>query len=132
MRRDQQPLSSCYRGSGLPRPARGWRCVSRINRMIRSACVRSCSTHHAKSSNAAGSNSKLFKRFLERDAALTLFSFQQTLSHHRTLQQVGRFDFGLDLSPQLDRYDHAEGLTVLVRNVLNTVFCQLLRSTPSR
>lgn len=59
MHLDQRPLSSRFNGSGLPAPEKGSRWMSRIRRITRSACARSCSTHQARSSNAAESNSKL-------------------------------------------------------------------------
>src|ERR1035438_7318998 len=79
--------------------------------MIRSACARSCSTHQARSSKAAESNSKFLNGFVERDPLLTLLCFQQAAPHRFRLQEVGRFPFGFDVAPKGDRNNHGGGLT---------------------
>lgn len=71
---------------GLAKPAKGSRCVSRINRIMRSACARSCSTHQARSSNPATSNSKLLNGCLERETGLPLGRLQEAILHRFTLQ----------------------------------------------
>src|SRR5260370_23635884 len=119
IRRDQQPASSCFRGSGLPIPANGSRRISRTRRMIRCACARSVVIHHARSSKASGSNSKLLKRFLEGDSFCTALGPQEALFHLRASEKISGFTLGLDLAPQFDGHDDADRLSGLVRDVLD-------------
>src|SRR2546423_6994650 len=86
--------------------------------MIRSALPRSCSTHQAKSSNAAGSNSKLLAGFIERNSFLALFGFQQTTFHILAFQKVGCLPLRFDLTPEINRDDNADRVAVFIRDVL--------------
>jgi hypothetical protein len=113
MRLDQQPLSACLNGSDLPKPAKGSLCVSRIRRIMRSACARSCSTHQARSSNAATSNSKLLNGCLEPEPGLPMRRLQQAILHGFALQQVRGFPLRLDLPPEFDGHDDCGRLAAL-------------------
>src|ERR1035438_1574045 len=98
--------------------------------MIRSACARSCSTHQARSSKAAESNSKFLNGFVERDPLLTLLCFQQAAPHRFRLQEVGRFPFGFDVAPKGDRNNHGGGLTAFIGDVLDLSIRHRLQFTP--
>src|SRR5947207_3241102 len=123
MRFDQQPANSCLSGSGLPMPPNGSSRVSWISRMRRSAFLRSCSTHQARSSRAAASNSKLRTGFLDGETTLSVFGFQEALLHRFASQQVSRLPFGFDLMPQCDRHNDADRFALGIGNVLDA-FCQ--------
>src|ERR1035437_5498103 len=86
--------------------------------MIRRACARSCSTHHARSSNAAASNSKFLNGFVKREPLLTLLGFKEAALHRLRLQQVSRFPFGRDVAPQRDRHNHGGRLAALIGDIL--------------
>src|SRR5574341_353793 len=83
------------------------------------ACLRSFSTHQARSSNLTGSNSKFFKRGLERNAFTPIFRLKQALFHFFAFEQVGRFFFSSELTPKFNRHNHSRWRARLVRNVLN-------------
>src|SRR5712692_9317312 len=119
MRRDQLPLSSCVRGSGFPMPEFGSRCTSRIRRIMRRAIARSCSTHHARSSKAAASNSKFLNGFLERETFLTLLRFEKSALHRVRLEEVRRLPLGFYLAPKSDGHDNGGRLAVLARDELD-------------
>src|SRR5579859_4890529 len=119
MRRDQAPATACFRGSGLPIPWNGLRSISRISRIMRSACALSFSIHQARSSKALGANSKLLKRFLEWNSFLAAHGLQKALSHLRASEKIGSLAFGLDFAPELDGHDHAHRLALFVRDVLD-------------
>ena len=55
---------------------------------MRRACARSCSTHHARSSNAAASNSKFLNGFVKREPLLTLASLEEAALHRFRPQQI--------------------------------------------
>jgi hypothetical protein len=113
------PASSCHMGSGLPIPLSGSRCVSRIRRITRRASARSCSTHQARSSKPAGSNSKLLNRRLEWDSFLASLRSQKALLHSSGPQEVCGFPLGFYLMPELDWHDDGCWLTTLVGNDLD-------------
>src|ERR1017187_10563128 len=98
--------------------------------MIRRACARSFSTHHARSSNAAGSNSKFLYGFVKREPLLTLLSFKEAALHAFRLQQVSRFPLGSDVAPQRDRHNHSSRLAALVGDILDLSFRHRLQFTP--
>src|SRR5262245_9595195 len=104
-------------------PVKVSRCVSRIRRTMRRACARSWLTHHARSSNASGSNSKLLESVLELKSALTLLGREKSRFHRIGFQQIRGFPHRLDLSPKLDRHDNACRLTSLVGDDLDFRAC---------
>src|ERR1019366_1226545 len=132
MRLDQQPLSSCLSGSGLPRPVNGSRCVSRIRRMMRRACVRSCSTHQARSSNAAASNSKLLNDGLKRKTGLPLSRLQKAILHLGALQQVRGLALRLNLPPEFDWDDYGGRFPALAGDDLDLSVRHVLIVPPQR
>src|ERR1035438_3183213 len=71
--------------------------------MILSACARSVSTHHARSSKAEGSNSKLLNHTLARQIGWTLLGSQQALLHRLGLEQVCRLPLRFDFAPEPNR-----------------------------
>ena len=71
-----------------------------MRRTIRCACALSLAIHHARSSKASGSNSKLLKRFLEGDAIIAAFGPQEALLLLRATEKMGGFSFRLNLAPQ--------------------------------
>jgi hypothetical protein len=73
----------------------------------------------ARSSKAAGSNSKLFTDGLEGDALLALEGGEQALAHRFALEQVGRLLLGDDVPPEVDGDDDSGGLALFVRDVLD-------------
>src|SRR5712691_9247366 len=75
--------------------------------------------HQARSSKASGANSKLLKRFLERDSFLTAHGPEETLFHFRASEKIGGFTFGLDFAPKFDGHDDAHWVAGFVRDVLN-------------
>src|SRR5712691_10464507 len=87
--------------------------------MMRNALLRSRSTHHAKSSKAAASNSKLLTGCLKRDPVLTLPRFHQTAFHRLTAQEIGGLSFGGNFTPQLNRDNDGDRVPLFVRHVLN-------------
>src|ERR1035441_11050486 len=87
--------------------------------MIRRAYARSCSTHHARSSNASASNSKFLNEFVKREALLALLGFKQAALHRFRFQEVSRLSFGFNVAPQRDRNDHGRRLAALIRHVLD-------------
>jgi hypothetical protein len=87
--------------------------------MIRSAFLRSFSTHQARSSKAAGSNYKLFARFVKRDPSLAGFGCEQAPFHGLAFEQIGGLFLRLQLPPKVNGDDHPGDVVVLVRNVLN-------------
>lgn len=68
-----------------------------LSRMILGACARFCSTHHARSSNAAASNSKLLNDRLDREPFVALLGLEQTPLHGVGLRQIGRLLLRFDL-----------------------------------
>src|ERR1035437_3066045 len=90
--------------------------------MIRRACARSCSTHHARSSNAAASNSKFFNGFVKREPLLTLLRLKDAALHGFRLQKVSRFPFGFNVAPQRDRHNHGSRLAALIGDILDLRF----------
>ena len=87
--------------------------------IIHSGWVRSCSSHHARSSKAAGSNSKLLNNCLEWYAFPALLRFKQSTLHRIRLEQRCRFPLGFNLAPQGDRYDYGYRFATLVGYVLD-------------
>src|ERR1019366_1439224 len=98
--------------------------------MIRRACARSCSTHHARSSNAAASNSKLVNGFVQRDPLLAVLRFQEAALHGFRHQQVSCFPFRFDVAPNRDRHNHRSRLAALIGDVLDLSFRHRLQCTP--
>ena len=131
MRLDQQPFNSCFKGSGLPIPENGSRWISRIRRMIRRAWVRSFSTHQARSSKAATSNSKLVNDVLEGQTCLPAGCLQEAIFHGFALQQICGFSLRFDLPPEFDRDDDRGRFTALARNNLDLCVCHFFKSTSS-
>ena len=64
---------------------------------------RQVSTHHARSSKADGSNSKLLNHSLEWQSGLTLLGSQQALLHRLGLEQVCRLPLRFDFAPEPNR-----------------------------
>src|SRR5882672_2117667 len=89
---------------------------------MRSALLRSCSTHQAKSSKAAGSNSKLLAGFVKADPFLTILSLQESSLHILALKQVGGFSFRFDFTPQFYWDYGGNSVALLVCHVLD--FCK--------
>src|SRR2546425_13291686 len=87
--------------------------------MMRSACVRSCSTHQARSSNAATSNSKLLNDGLDRKPVLALLCLYKAALHRFGFQQIRCFTFRFNFPPELDGHDDGGRLTILVGNDLD-------------
>src|SRR5438876_11889960 len=98
---------------------------------MRRAIARSCSTHHARSSNAAASNSKFLNGCLEREPLLTLLRFEKTALHRVRLEEVRRFPLGFYLSPPRDGNDNGGRLAILVRNELDPSVRHQFQSTPA-
>src|SRR5438876_4515568 len=86
---------------------------------MRRAIARSCSTHHARSSNAAVSNSKFLNGCLERETLLTLLRFEKAALHRVRLEEIRRFPLGFDLAPQRNGHDNGGLLAVLVGDELD-------------
>src|SRR5882724_2580149 len=87
--------------------------------MMRRALLRSCSTHQAKSSKAAGSNSKLLAGFVKADPFLAILRCQQSPLHILALEQVGGFPFRLDFTPQFYWDYGGNSVALLVCHVLD-------------
>src|SRR6266536_5023910 len=87
--------------------------------MMRNALLRSRSTHHAKSSKAAASNSKLLTGCLKSDPIVTLPRFQKTAFHGLTAQEIGGLSLGGNFTPQLNRDNDGYSIPLFVRHVLN-------------
>lgn len=119
IRLDQQPLNSCFKGSGLPMPPKGSRSICRIKSIILKAVLRSCFIHHAKSSKALRSNSKFLTNFLKRYAFFSIFSFQNTLPHIFAFQKISGFFFRFNFAPNFYRHNHADRVANRIRNILN-------------
>jgi hypothetical protein len=117
-------------GSGLPSPAKGSGCTSRINRRTRSACARSCSTHQVRPSKAATSNSKLLNDRFEGEPRVAAGRLNKAIFHRLALQQVCRFPLLLDLAPECNGHYDCSRLAALVRNELNLCIRHAL-SVPS-
>lgn len=81
---------------------------------MRNARLRSCWTHHARSSSAAGSNSKLLSDFVKRDASRSILGLEQAFAHGVALEEVGRFAFRFDFTPNVDRDNHGDGVAAFV------------------
>ena len=87
---------------------------------LASSITHTCPTHrHARSSNAAASNSKLLNGFVQCETLLALLRFYEAALHRLRLQKVGRFPLGFDLAPQRDRHDRGSWLAALIGNVLD-------------
>ena len=54
---------------------------------------------HARSSNAAASNSKFLDGLVKRETLLTLFRLKEAALHRFRFQEISRFPFGFDLAP---------------------------------
>src|SRR5260370_26098062 len=91
--------------------------------MMRSACVRSCSTHQARSSSAAASNSKLLNDCLEGYTLLALRGLQEATLHRFGLEQVCGFPLRFNLSPEFDWHDDCGRLTALIGDDLDLRIC---------
>src|SRR5688500_15093676 len=102
MRLDQQPASSCLSGSGLPMPPNGLVAVSWTSRRTRSDFFRSCCTHHARSSSAEVSNSKLLSDVVKRKASKAALGFEETRAHCVAFEKVSGFPLGFDFTPDID------------------------------
>ena len=87
--------------------------------MMRTACARSCSTHHARSSKAEESNSKLLNDSLERKPVLALGRRQQALLHRFRLQQICSFPLRGDLPPHFDGNEYSGRLPGFVGDDLD-------------
>src|SRR5260370_20701786 len=111
MRLDQHPANSRLRGSGLPMPPNGLVCVSWIMRRMCNAFLRSFSTHQAKSSSAAGSNSKLRSDFFKRNSFAPALGLQETLPHDLAFQQIGGVSLGFDLPPKVNYHNPGHRLS---------------------
>jgi hypothetical protein len=109
---------------GLPTPANGSRNTSRIILTMRWVCFRSVAIHHAKSSKASGSNSKLLKRFLEGNSLFAALGLQEALLHLRASEKIGGFAFRLDLAPQFNGHDDADRLSGFIGDVLDFAVSQ--------
>src|SRR5260370_37489675 len=118
MRLVQHSANSRLRGSGLPMPPNGLVCVSWIMRRMCKAFLRSFSPHQAKSSSAAGSNSKLRSDFFKRNSFAPALGLQETLPHDLAFQQIGGFSLGFDLPPRFNWHNSGHRVAVRVRNVL--------------
>src|SRR4028118_450809 len=95
--------------------------MASISFMILSAFLRSCSIHQARSSKAAGSNSKLLADFIEGNPLGSLQCLVETLPHGFAPQKIGGFLLRHDLAPEIDRHDHSRRIPVRIRDVLD--FC---------
>lgn len=96
------PLLSRSRAHQDANEPNGSVCVSWIKRISRKAFLRSCCTHQARSSNAAGSKIKLRTCVLKRDATTPLFCLEQPLAHCRTVQQIGGLAFRHNFLPHVN------------------------------
>src|SRR5436305_1006985 len=81
--------------------------------------MRSCWIHQARSSNPAGSNSKLLADFIEGDALPALPGFEEPLLHRLAAEQVSGLPFRGDLPPEVDGHDDSGGVPFFVRDVLD-------------
>ncbi len=86
---------------------------------MRWVCLRSVAIHHAKSSKASGSNSKLLKRFLKRDSVFAALCPQKALLHLRAPEKIAGFAFGIDFAPQLDGHNYADRLSSFIGYVFD-------------
>src|ERR1035438_5691302 len=99
---------------------------------MRSACVRSFSTHQARSSNAATSNSKLLNDVLERQTGLPSGCLQEAIFHCFALQQICSFPFRLDLPPELDGHDDCGRFAALAGDNLDLPVRHAFSLLPTR
>ncbi len=92
----------------------GSRSISLIRLTMRRALARSCFIHHAKSSNAAMSNSKFLKCFLKADACGAFFGFQKPPFHRFAFRQISRFLFRFNFVPNLYRHNYADRISIRI------------------
>ena len=127
IRRDHKPCISYFNASGFPIPSNGDACAENINFIIRLVILRSCSIHHAKSSNPFGVNSKFLTGFPQWYCFGLLARLKDVLLHCCALHQIRGFlfgsDFSFDFSPRLDGNHGCSCCSRAIRKIANINGC---------